>query len=71
MKQFDKKIDSVLMARSLIKSYFASMGENVTLEGMQECLLISYDDDILLNHIKFWSEILLEAKNELENRRKS
>lgn len=71
MKQFDKKIDSVLMARTLIKSYFASMGENVTLEGMQECLLISYDDDILLNHIKFWSEILLEAKNELENRRKS
>lgn len=54
------------MARSLIRSYFHGIGEQINAAGIQQLLKISNDDYALYEHINAWINILNKAKQELE-----
>lgn len=64
----DNKKRCVELAKDLITSYFDSLSNREVLNatGFIEAMAVRTDDEVLLEHIKAWINILTDAKEELE-----
>lgn len=64
----DNKKRCVELAKDLITSYFDSLSNREALNatGFIEAMAVRTDDEVLLEHIKAWINILNDAKEELE-----
>lgn len=64
----DNKKRCVELAKDLITSYFDSLSNRDMLNptGFMEVMAVRTDDEVLLEHITAWINILNDAKEELE-----
>ena len=64
----DDKKRCVELAKELITSYFDSLSNRDMLNstGFIEAMAVRTDDEVLLQHIEAWINILNDAKEELE-----
>lgn len=64
----DNKKRCVELAKNLITSYFDSLSNRDMLNptGFIEAMAVRTDDEVLLQHIGAWINILTDAKEELE-----